>query len=110
MSERHYEVFKPRDCVYRAGELDGAKFCSIPTAAPPCPDIPEGEWYCENPECVVRECRIRSKVYGDELPLMCCPACAEELKFQHWIDHETLVPVRQGPCADLSPADLASWR
>jgi hypothetical protein len=104
MSERHYQVFKPRGLFYRVSELDGAKFCSFPTVARENPNTPEGEWYCENPECVVRECRVHCKLYGEELPAMHCPACAEAMKFHHWIGHKTLVPVREGPCAEAMDA------
>ena len=55
--------------------------------------MPVGEWYCENPNCVVRECTIYCKLDGDALPKMNCPACSSNLKFHHWIGFETLMLV-----------------
>ena len=100
MSEQHYRVFEPTGFIFPASALNGAKCCHIRTSEPEDPRIPEGEWYCQNPNCVVRECTIRCKLYGEELPQMWCPACLCRLKFHHWIGHEILVPVRQEVGAD----------
>ncbi len=94
MCEQRYKVFDPAG-FYPASALEGSKSCSFPIPEPENPNIPEGEWYCENPECVVRECKILCKLYGEELPTMECPACSSLLKFHHWIGHETLVPVAE---------------
>jgi hypothetical protein len=99
MSEQHYRVFHRTGIIF-ASELINSKFCHVRTSEPEHPDMPEGEWYCHNPDCVVRECTIRCKLFGEELPRMRCPACSSRMKFQHWIGHETLVPVRQEAGAD----------
>jgi hypothetical protein len=93
LSEQLYKRFEPVGVVW-ASELIGSKSCSRPTSELENPNVPEGEWYCENSDCVVRECTIRCKLYGEELPRMNCPACSSPLKFHHWIGHEILVPVR----------------
>jgi hypothetical protein len=92
MSELHYQVFHPTGPI-AASELVGAKACYFPTLQPQDPRIPEGEWYCPNPDCVVRQCMIRCKLFGEPLPPMLCPACSSPMRFHHWIGSETLVPV-----------------
>jgi hypothetical protein len=94
MSEQHYRVFQ-RTGAYPLSELIGSKSCYFAASEPENPEVPEGEWYCDNSDCVVRECTIRCKLHGEKLPKMRCPACSSALKFHHWIGHETLVPVRQ---------------
>jgi hypothetical protein len=92
MPEQYYQVCRQGGFI-RLSELVDAKTCSFPAAEPENPNVPEGEWYCRNPCCVVRECRIRSKLYGEALPRLRCPACRSPLAFHHWLAHETLVPV-----------------
>ena len=73
MREKYYKPAEAKDIV-TASELMACKYCRVPIAEPECANIPEGEWYCPNPECVVRECTIRCKLYGEQLPAMACPA------------------------------------
>jgi hypothetical protein len=96
MREQFYKPAEAKDIVTGA-ELMACKYCRVPIAEPECANIPEGEWYCPNPECVVRECTIRCKLYGEPLPAMACPACGSALRFQHWIGYETLEPVSAPP-------------
>jgi len=67
MREKYYKPAEARDFV-TAAELVACKYCRVRIAEPECANIPEGEWYCPNPECVVRECTIRCKLYGEQLP------------------------------------------
>ena len=53
------------------------------------------EWYCQNPECVVRQGRNFRKLRGEDLPTMECPACRQLLKFHHGLRHEILVPYQE---------------
>jgi hypothetical protein len=92
MSEQHYQVLHPIGPV-SASELVASKTCYFPTSEPQHPGMPEGEWYCPNPDCVVRQCTIRCKLFGEPLPSMRCPACSSRMKFQHWVGSATLVPV-----------------
>jgi hypothetical protein len=108
MCEQRYKVSHSSGLVW-ASELVGAKSCAIRIPAPENANMPEGQWYCHNPDCVVRECTIRCKLYGEELPTMHCPACSSLLKFNHWIGHETLVPVRE-MCTGLGDEPPASGR
>jgi len=93
MAEQLYKVLqRERYGFINGSQLMAAKFCTI-TVPEPRWDIPEGEWYCRTPECVVRECTIRCKTYGEPLPNeIWCPLCGESMEFKHWLDHETLVP------------------
>jgi len=95
VSEPVYKVFRVTGPVPFSA-FDGAKHCTFAVPEPECPNIPEGEWYCTNSACVVRECVVSCKTYGEPLPEMWCPVCGETMKFEHWIGHETLVPVREG--------------
>jgi hypothetical protein len=95
MPEPHYKLL-PRGVPIPLSELEGSKHCTFAVPEPEHPDIPEGKWYCENGACIVRECVICCKAYGERLPEMWCPVCGETLKFLHWIGRETLVPVREG--------------
>lgn len=66
----------------------------ITCAKPAKPECPEGEWYCENPGCVVRTVKLFFKLHGEQMPVkLLCPVCQGSLKFHHWLDHETYVPV-----------------
>ena len=76
--------------------LGGAIFYHVAAAEPEHPDYPHGQWYCMNPECVVRQVSVACKLYGDPLPAMDCPACHEPMKFEHWWREETLVPCPVG--------------
>lgn len=75
--------------------------CKYPVPKIQDKGLPEGEWYCENRDCAVREVIIRGKEYGDDMPKMparmFCPACKNQLKFHHWIGHTTLVPEKAVP-------------
>lgn len=74
-------------------ELMEAKFCHEPADAPEIPDQPEGEWYCHNEECVVREVIVSAKLFdGEKMPAMDCPACHKRMFFNHWLVVEMLVP------------------
>jgi hypothetical protein len=96
MSKQHYQVFN-RIGPVPASELVGSKTCFFPTSDPQDPGIPEGEWYCANSDCVVRQCTIRCKLFGEDMPPMRCPACSAPLQFHHWIGYEMLVPVHHQP-------------
>jgi aspartate carbamoyltransferase regulatory subunit len=74
--------------------LDGAISYQLPSPKPQNPDCPRGEWYCQNPECVVREVRIRCKLHGEGRAVMRCPVCGVLLKFHHWLRTKTLVPYK----------------
>jgi hypothetical protein len=92
VTELHFRVFRATGLV-PADALNNSLRCSIPTQTPEIPDAPEGEWYCENSVCVVRECAIRCSANGIPLPKMRCPGCAQPLKFHHWIGREWRVAV-----------------
>ena len=55
---------------------------------------PEGEWYCDNQNCVVRQVTVSCKLFGEPLPTMKCPACRSRMKFNHWLRSESLVPYK----------------
>lgn len=72
----------------------------MPIRKPEHRKYPEGEWYCPNPKCVVREVTVFCKLYDEGRSVMRCPACGELLKFHHWLRTETLVPYKgYGPSA-----------
>ena len=81
-------------CTLTASELGEAIYYQVPSPKPENPACPEGEWYCQNPECVVREVTIYCKLHGEGRSVMRCPACGELLKFHHWLRTETLVPYK----------------
>jgi hypothetical protein len=35
-------------------------------------------------------------LHGEDLPTMECPACRKQLKFQHWLREEILLPYKEG--------------
>jgi hypothetical protein len=78
-------------------ELAAAKFCRIRVEKPESPHVPEGEWYCMNPDCIVREVEIRCKLHGKKMPrAFKCPLCGQgPLKFHNWLGTETLVPCEE---------------
>jgi hypothetical protein len=88
-----YHPLRRRDFFW-SDQLADAICYRVPASRPADAQSPEGEWYCPNPECVVRTVTIFCKLYGEALPRMSCPACGEPLRFQHWLKHETLVPYR----------------
>ncbi len=91
-----YQPFQPREPGFiTVSELAGAISHQVPSQEPEKADCPEGEWYCANPECVVREVTIFCKLCGETLPKMKCPACREPLEFHHWLRNETLVPYKE---------------
>ena len=70
----------------------------VPTDTPEQPHVPEGEWYCQNENCDVREVTVRCK-YIDRRPpttppTMKCPQCGKVLKFHHYVQIVGLEPVR----------------
>jgi len=75
-----------------SGEFFSAIFYQVPSSVVN-EQCPEGEWYCTNEECVVREVTVYCKLFGETLPEMSCPACKKRLKFHHWLEVRTLVPV-----------------
>lgn len=88
---------KPGEAVPMSVFLD-ALGCDVPTDKPEDDRLPEGEWYCENQDCVVREVVISSKlIEPDDVvpPKLWCPGCKRLLKFHHWLRHLTLVPVQE---------------
>jgi hypothetical protein len=91
---RHRQPKQPLDIV-RASELAEAICYAVRTLEPEHPEAPEGEWYCSNESCVVREVRVRCKLFGERRPMMKCPACGQRLTFHHWLGSRLLVPVRQ---------------
>jgi hypothetical protein len=90
-----YQPFKRSGRCYPLSELDGAISYQVASPEPESVNCPEGEWYCQNPNCVVREVIIRCKLYGEAMPRMKCPACGKPLKFHHWLRHKTLVPCKE---------------
>jgi hypothetical protein len=88
-----YQPFQCRELgLITASELTGAICHQVESPEPENRECPEGEWYCENSECVVREVTIFCKLFGEVLPKMKCPACQKLLKFHHWLKNEILVP------------------
>jgi hypothetical protein len=81
-----------------ASEFAGALFPEEACNAPEDPDAPEGEWYCHNEDCDVREVRVSLK-YLDapppRPPEMLCPLCGGPLVFHNYLRTLTLVQVRQ---------------
>lgn len=96
MSEQLYRV-KPETgkfpSPFTLSELSAMKFHRIHVDKPECDYMPRTEWYCWNPECVVREVEINVKLYGEKLPEMTCPACKGPMEMHGYIEYETLVPV-----------------
>src|SRR5262249_32482788 len=83
--------------LFRSSELADALFAKVTcNQRPDHPACPEGQWYCENEDCVVREVCILAK-YLDGVPPKCpprmrCPSCGEPMTFHHYIKHLTLIP------------------
>src|SRR5260370_27406620 len=64
-----YQPFQPREPGFiTASELAGAISHQVPSQEPESADCPQGDWYCANPECVVRDVTIFSKLDGAVLP------------------------------------------
>lgn len=62
--------------------------------------IIEGEWYCQNSDCCVREVRITAKwPDGDrpDEPQFECPSCAGTLDFHGHLKTTVLYPVKDSP-------------
>jgi hypothetical protein len=93
-----YQPFQPPPEIYPLSELRGAICYDVASAQPQNPNCPKGEWYCQNPWCVVREVTVFCKLRGEALPDMRCPGCRKRLKFHHWLATEALVP-----CRDTAP-------
>jgi len=81
--------------LYTLAELLDSQAIYTPAAAPQCDHHQRGEWYCTNPDCVVREVWITAKLIevGDRFPDPKCPACGRRLKFHHWLHEATLLKV-----------------
>ena len=79
--------------TYTGRDLDRLRTVYHPAAEPEDKRLPHGEWYCPNPDCVVREVQVTSKLLdmGDVVPRMRCPGCGSKLKFHHWLHSETLL-------------------
>lgn len=77
------------------GELAGAIWYEVASHQPQNPYCPKGEWYCQNPECIVREVTVSCKLWREVFPTIKCPACRKPLKFHHWLRTETLVPYKE---------------
>ena len=97
-----YRVRQPKpglDLIHMS-ELVDALFCDVPCGATPeTPHVPEGEWYCENSGCDVREVHIRAKHYDGvpkRRPAYKCPGCGKVLKFHHYLKTLTLLPAESG--------------
>jgi LSD1 subclass zinc finger protein len=79
-----------------AEELSSALFAEEAAAAPEYPYLPEGEWYCPNEDCEVREVRVSMKYLDGPPPAsppkLRCPACRTPLEFHHYLRGITLVP------------------
>lgn len=92
------------DVLYRhrrpAGEVEMIDAASLvemifyhePAGKPDHAEVPRGEWYCTNEDCVVREVTVLCKLFGERLPGMRCPACRRPLKFHHWTRLVALEP------------------
>jgi hypothetical protein len=81
---------------FTSRELAAAKVASFPADAPDHPVSPEGEWYCQNTDCAVRECKITCRLHPGEAGMPAtfgCPGCGQQMSFHHWIGHETLIPM-----------------
>lgn len=90
-----YRVVPPEKSIFTNGEIFRIIGHTFPTDRRD-DHLPHGEWYCTNSECVVRQVEIRCKLYGEQMPAkMKCPACGSVLKFHHWIESESLLPVEQ---------------
>jgi hypothetical protein len=90
-----YQPFEPPESAcYPVSLLEGAIYYQVPSEKPADRACPRGEWYCQNPECVVREVTIFSKLHGEGRSVMRCPVCGSLLKFHHWLRTETLVPYK----------------
>ena len=77
-----------------SGEFFNSKYCDVPASEAENQSSPRGEWYCGNPECVVREVVVSCTLLDEEdkMPAaMKCPACRHWMAFLHWLRHETLV-------------------
>src|SRR5262245_24861729 len=56
------------------------------------PEIWDGEWYCTNEDCTVREVIVSLKYEKREEPRMKCPLCGKVLKFHHALQTVPLLP------------------
>ena len=91
-----YQPFQPpASGFYTLSALEGSVYYRVACQEPEDPNCPEGEWYCQNSECVVRQVMVFCKLFGEALPQMRCPACRQQLEFHHWLRTETLVPYEE---------------
>src|SRR5262245_57655561 len=57
----------------------------------------EGQWYCGNEDCTVREVQIHVKYEPRDKPRMQCPSCGKVMAFHHYLNDVPLLPVDEGP-------------
>jgi hypothetical protein len=94
-----YRVHRPKDefDTFTSKEFFSLIGVDVPVGKPECPYLPEGEWYCQNEECVVREVRVAMKYIGErpprKPPALKCPLCGMgALNFHHYFKRVTLEP------------------
>jgi hypothetical protein len=76
-------------------QLAGAITRAKPAQQPDDRRLFEGEWYCEDERCEVREVQTSFKFLGKRPrtmpPRLRCPLCGEPLKFHHYLIDETFI-------------------
>jgi hypothetical protein len=76
-------------------QFDSAIIQSVPAAKPRHPLAFEGEWYCTNETCEVREVKASFKFLDEPAktmpPVLSCPLCGKALAFRHYLASEMYV-------------------
>lgn len=84
MKNRRYRIDTlPEVCTM--AELSKYVFAEAPVQPEPGEFSREGQYYCQNPECSIREVQIHLKKTAPTPAAMHCPACAKPLKFHYWM-------------------------
>jgi hypothetical protein len=84
-----------RGGLIRMSQFDGAITRTRPARQPRDRCLFEGEWYCSNERCEVRQVQMRFKFLDQPPatmpPKLHCPLCGKPLKFHHYLIDETLI-------------------
>jgi hypothetical protein len=81
---------------WSSAELATALFARKEVGKPPNPMLPHAQWYCHNPDCVVRgvttQCKYLDGPPPARPPRMACPRCGQAMALTGYLETISLVP------------------